>query len=464
MSTVRLLQPRKKLVDKTPACCEGPEHFQAGDILVFNINPNHAQSGASSTAFAQKMMNNQGGHKDSVHTAFVVEVKKDAKESKTVEKKELKIAHLRHQGFVLSDAADIKTVTHVYRPRVHQKEMAAELSHLVETNADSFKDNLRWTQCASFYSFSTRLFYAVGIKNEDPNSTKAEQPVPVSAISTSSICSKFVAESYITAANALTSRDAAKHKYGQDLMNVDTDTVPKTLQAYLYRCSNYSYSIMPSHDMRGKLLPKLFELVETEIQRLNTCKPWTQAKTAKSRQKAGELRAALDAFQTQDDKTEVKTDIKLDNAVKNDFENAKRFLVSILPILKINTGKNVWTPTSYTNVVNFAKSQGLYPYYFENDLQFNPNSTDLSAEAKEAHHYDDKFAALNSNYRKLGYSAEEADFECRPSFCKWLAINPRRNIAAGITVLPFLFFSVPYGLYRVNQAENRNEQMHARVK
>ena len=128
----------------------------------------------------------------------------------------------------------------------------------------------------------------------------------------------------------------------------------------------------------------------------------------------------------------------------------------VIPALKINTGNNVKTPTSYKNVLRYAESQGLYESYFRDHFVFNSAGNDLTEQAKLLYDYNDEQAHLYSEFRKLGYSDQEARFECRPNFCDWYKLSPYRNIAASITVLPFLFWSLPYGLNRVKKAQAHN--------
>ena len=105
MSKTRLLPP--VAIDKTPLCCPDASELQAGDILIFNINQRQTKPNAHPTVFGQRMLNNQGGHKDAVHTGFVAEL-----EGKK------RIVHLRATGFSYDEVDTIKTLTHVYRPRI----------------------------------------------------------------------------------------------------------------------------------------------------------------------------------------------------------------------------------------------------------------------------------------------------------------------------------------------------------
>jgi hypothetical protein len=195
MSYARLAEPSKPVaIDKTPTCCPTPDEFQSGDILIFNINPRSSKPSAHPTVIAQKLYNTSGGHKDAVHAAFVVEI--DGQK---------KIAHLRASGFVLDDVSMIKTVTHIYRPRIFQKNIADEISTYIQSHADELKKRLRWKNVTSVLSFIRRLASAVGIKSSDtaklttPVAKPELLPTQDRFISSWSICSKFLTESYAIA-------------------------------------------------------------------------------------------------------------------------------------------------------------------------------------------------------------------------------------------------------------------------
>jgi hypothetical protein len=431
-----LTQSAPKEIDKTPSCCPSPDHFQAGDILIFNIN---GTSFLHHTIMAQRLYNNHGGHKEAVHAAFVVEI--DGQK---------KLAHLRSHGFVISEIETIKTVTHVYRPRIYQAEIANQLNQFVQTSQETLKKKLSWNTLMSLRFFSGRLFHGIGIKSGDVEHKKdssAALPKHEQFISSASVCSKFLAQSYAASCNALT--EQADVDVRSLLMNITANTLPKTLQAYLYRCSNYDYYILPHQSTRGKIVENLSEIIENECKRIVN-------KSDASRAKVQTLRDKLHEFQTNQLEEKFSND---DERIQHDFERAKTLLKMVTPILKSNTGGNVKTPGSYQAVMNYANSQGIYAHYVEKELLFNTRGTDLVSEAKEAYNYSLEFASLYSKYRELGYSDEEARFECEPSFWAWMKMHPRRNIAAAVTVAPLLFWSVPYGLSRVMHAKSRNEQI-----
>lgn len=407
MANARPVQPLPLTIDKLPLYCASPAEFQAGDILIFNINRNQQNANKHHTVLAQKMFNNIGGHEDAVHAAFVVE--SNGKK---------KIAHLRLHGFVLDEVDMIKTTTHIYRPRVHQKEIANALSAFIEIHSKEFNKTIKWKNFTAIFSFLRRLTNGIGIKNNDPKtlSTLVDDPksLPTSRqfISTWSVYSKFLAQSYAVSCYDLTKQ--TQEDFRSELMNITTNTLPKTLQAYLYRCSNYQYLVMPHVDDREKITETLKQLVFEEVTRLKTG-------SLASVQKAQRLESEINAF--------FSPAPEMINPI-NDFDKAKIFLNNIIPILKINTNNNIRTSKSYTRVMIYAQSQGLRSEYFDSHLIFNSDSHDLTAEAQEAYKYDKGLAEKYSQYRQLGFSDEEARFECKPKLWGWMKINNRRNIAA----------------------------------
>jgi hypothetical protein len=427
----------KTRIDKIPSCCANPNDLQAGDILIFTANQYQLNSAGHPTILAQQILNNPGGHKDTVHAAFVVEINGVKK-----------IAHLRAQGFILDDVNIIKTTTHVYRPRIYQQEMADELNAFILDNQTKLKSNIRWRGIISFFSFIRRLVNAIGIKNNNAQDARMENyaalPSHDQYLSSWSICSKFLAETYVASCYNMTKKDEQHQDFRHALMNIGVNTIPKTLQSYLYRCSNYAYSVIPSIKSRGKLVENFIKIIIKDINRMK------QDSNLVSRRKADKLEAILIHFTQAHPAT---------NNIEQDFENAKELLKAILPTLKINTGLNITSPTSYLNVMKYAKSQGLYAAYFEKELTFNYANPNLTNEAKRAYQYSDEFAALYSSYRKKGFSDKEARFECHPTFTAWLKINKRRNTVAAFTVLPFLLLSLPIGISRVVKAKQRNREL-----
>jgi hypothetical protein len=264
MSNTRpLISSKPVAIDKTPSCLASPDELQAGDILLFDTNINQPKAGSHPTVLGQHLLNYEGGHKSVIHAAFIVEIHG-----------EKKMVHLRGNGFCVDDPNIIKAVTHIYRPRIHQTEIADELSQYIEKHHDQLEGQLHWKFAISFYAYIRRLANGVGIRNthvEDIHKASSVEeknslPSQDQFISSWSICSKFLAQSYANSCHSLTKETG--HDFRNELMNITTNTIPKTLQAYLYRCSNYDYYVMPYLKSRGKIVEKLSEILNKEITRL----------------------------------------------------------------------------------------------------------------------------------------------------------------------------------------------------
>ncbi|TAL62468.1 MAG: hypothetical protein EPN84_06395 [Legionella sp.] len=437
--------PKPTRIDKTPFLCSDNSSLRAGDILIFNYNHHRSvRKGQWRTMCFQKILNEPGGHKDTVHAAMVVEING-----------ELKIAHLRAEGFALDDINSIKTTTHVYRPTKYADELSIELNAIVSKmqKDQANGEQLHWSYIASIRAYLRRLANSLGTKNTVPIAKPVEHPenLPDSQISWDSICSKFVAQAFITACYRLSKNNASHIDYRREIMNIGSFTTPKTLQAYLYRNSNFEYMVMPSE--REKLYPRLVEVIEVEIKRLKKYPTYSD-----KFKKGLDLEIALKSMSKIDDEVDV-DDLDGFTDVPDDiFTQSICLLKKVVPILKRNTGNHVKTSTSYTNVMNYAKSQGIYTAYIKSDLVFGNHIQQL---AKEKYKLTDPMANLYAAYRELGYTDEEAKFETNlhPGFVDWFNLNPLKNAVAVATVVPFLFFSLPYGAYRAISTGARNRQI-----
>ena len=405
----------KQRIDKVPKCCVSPADFLIGDILVFGLNHKHhvKKSGADVTSFAQKLMNNKGGHKDAVHVGCVILIGG-----------EKKICHLTHRGISFDDITMIKTTTHIYRPLLYQKELGEEISAYVVENMDELK-KVRWTNMISAFSFVRRIVNAIGIRETriaTLNNVKNYGTIidihdsePDFVVQKHSICSKFIVDLYVAGCYRLAKKLGFHKEYLRNmLMNITSFTVPKTLQSYLYRCSNYDYLIMSNEDSRSNMCAQVFDVLYKN-------------------------RIVVDDEYTGSSKSNDA------NAVLTDFTRCALILKRLTVLYQTKQlDKKI-----YLEVFNIVKMDGLYKDYFLNDLHFD--NADLSYVAKSIYGYNNHVSTIYSDYRKLGFSDEEARFECEPNFCDWLGMNPRRNIVAGVFVLPFLISCV-YGVWRIDAA------------
>lgn len=435
-------------IDKTPSFCSDNASLKAGDILIFNYNHHRPmRKGQCRTMWFQGLLNESGGHKDTVHAAMVVEV--DG---------ELKIAHLRAEGFALDDIHTIKTTTHIYRPTKHADELISELNTIVSTihHDPELSKQLHWSIIASIRAYLRRLANSLGTKNSDPIAKPVANPdeLPDSQISANSICSKFVAQTFITACHALSKKNNPHTDYRRELMNIGSFTTPKTLQAYLYRNINFDYLVMPSE--RENVYAKLVEVINTEVVRLKK-NPATSDKFRKGQ----DLEIAMNGVNNTNEDANADPDDVFHDVPDDPYSQSLSLLKKIVPILKRNTGSHLKTPLSYTNVMTFAKSQGLYSAYINTDLVFPTNRDNFEEVVKDKYQQTQPMAQMYAAYRELGYSDEEAKFETNlhPGFGDWFMLNPVKNSIAVATIAPFLLFSLPYGAYRAITTAARNRHL-----
>lgn len=457
-------------IDKIPRFCAGPHELQAGDLLIFNHVPSRAGpsvvSGNIVTVKPQGMMNEHGGHDEAEHVGYVVETDEG-----------LKIAHVTSQGFLLENMTPdsslppdqdpytkyMQRTINIFRPREKfQKTVAAELKEIVKEFKLANEAKLRqatvdaslvgvakikagarsieWRAEVAVRSFLHRLVGSLKILDQNPGDAVLPEGVklPENTIRAQSICSVFAVDSYVTACNRAANRD--RKDYARELMNISRLTIPKTLQAYLYRNTNYDFYVMPHS--RDELYVKLKEVITRQIERLRA------DKRPAAKRKADDLEAELLAS---DKRHENVTDL---------MKKSISLLKDILPILKRNTGLNFRTPASFTSVMSFARNEGIYQNNFDFELH-DRSEASIRKLAKKHYHFNDALATLYRDYTHRGYSDEEALFECKPSYGDWFKISPVRNILLTCTIIGFFAWVLPRGLKRTHDAEERNKKLIA---
>lgn len=466
----------KHKIDKSPLLCGGPDELLAGDILIFNHNPaaRHLDSGGFMTLHNQGFLNERGGHRTSVHSGFIINTP-DGK----------KLAHVVGKGLKVEalDIGFLKRTVHVYRPRKHREQLAHALSELVEEhfqdvqvhedtatedeldNADMLLEPLdvrrekinrftrkvkkfKWDASVAVRSLIHRIFTSIMIVNHDPDTMEAgmDEHLPDNVISRNTICSKFVADSYISACNRVSNKASSsalqndnhqqkKLNYGSYYMNISSLTPPKALQAYLYRNTNYDYLVMPH--ARTKLYDELRVVLRKEIRRLKA------GVLVAERNKGNRLERALLEFE----QAPVLDDI---------MQQSIAMLKAVTPVLKHNTGGGFVTPSSYKRVMAFAKSEGIYCDYIDHELHDKRDGKKYRELVQTYYHFNSAMAQLYRGFRRKGYSDEEAKFECKPTFGDWYKLCRARNIFLTCTIIGFFAGVLPYGLSRAHQAKKRN--------
>jgi hypothetical protein len=456
-------------IDKTPRYCASPEELKAGDILIFNYNPasRHLDSGGFMTKYNQSFLNERGGHRTSVHAGFIVDTPSGKK-----------LAHVVGKGFLLDDLTTnyLKRTVHVYRPRKYQNELGAELSKLINEhvvipektildedisiegilepvyerheqlhtfalNAKRKARKFKWDVTIGLRAMIHRIFLSLMIVNNNPDSMEAdsEQNYPNDVISSNTICSKYVADSYRSACNRMTNSKDKKINYAKYFMNISALTPPKALQAYLYRNTNYDYLVMPHAAPRNNLdlYFELINVIQKEIKRLQ------KSIFTAAREKGGHLQSLITYFNNQEHSEDV-------------LQRSINLLKLITPILKQNTGGDFVTPTSYRRVMAFAKNEGVYPDYIDFELH-DRREGKIRDLAGQYYKLSPAMTKMYRNFRRIGYSDEEAKYESNPSFGEWYKLSPTRNILLTCSIIGFFAWVLPHGLRRTKLAKERNE-------
>lgn len=463
---------RAHKIDKSPVMCTGPEDLLPGDILIFNHNPaaRNLDSGGFMTLHNQTFLNERGGHRTSVHSGFIIDTPTGKK-----------LAHVVGKGLFIDDLDNkfLKRTVHVYRPRKYRNELAAALKAIVDDHSDAHSNDdegkvedisnmsellepvevrreqinklkekvnkFRWDVSVAIRSLIHRIFTSIMIVNNNPFSMDApvEEKLPDNVISRNTICSKYVADTYIAACNRMSNEfnrnadnNQIKVNYSSYYMNISSLTPPKALQAYLYRNTNYDYLVLPH--TRDQLYTKLKGVIQTEINRLK------HKFLRIHHRKAEQLERALADFEKLPSQPDM-------------MQQSIALLKVLSPILKYNTGGGFVTATSYKRVMAFANSEGIYSDYIDYDLHDKREGKKYRELAQTYYNFNPALAELYRGYRRKGYSDEEAKFECKPSFGDWFKLCPARNIFLTCTVIGFFAWVLPHGLRREAAAKRRNE-------
>lgn len=488
-----LNQPNANLpvvIDRIPKLCASRNELRAGDRLVFIKSPRNKAIGGKISSTQQSLLNEEGGHSQACHTGFVVNING-----------ELKLAHLMGRGFCLESLNDpdaefsnkyLKMTTMVFRPTKHVEELNRHLSDLVAErlhheegghespmlNEDGYflldnaeeranlnteanralenkklrdrvgeglkhlrqKFKLKWSVTVAIRSFLHRLVASLRLVNTDPDKkyVASHDTLQDTVIAKDSICSKYDADTYVSAANRMTKEDPQHRNFRSVYMNASTLTTPKTLWAYLARNFNYDYFVMPH--VGAEILDKIAEKIRFEIDRLSL------SKNVKAQDKAQQLVDLLANFNRESYTDELRASIRL-------LQEAK-------PILLLNTGTGAKTPLSYKNVMRFAREQGIYPEHIHRHV-VEPQPHQVTELAKQHYGYSHTQAKRYSRYRRLGFSDREAKFECNnhPDFGDWFKLSPGRNIALTCTIVGFFAWVLPRGLARAHEVTKRNASL-----
>jgi hypothetical protein len=410
--------------------------LQAGDIVFFTMRPDATSSlMAASDSFVtlfQSFVEGDGGHKNIAHIGLMV----NAFDEKT-DTNQLKMAHLLLTEYKVVDPTNYisKRTTIVYRPKnaADRLVLGDELSLLCKEYDTEFKKGMHFRWWIIVGSFFRRFASALGFYNTSLEPKPIENKEQEHKISGSSICPKFIVDSYIEAARRL-ARKNFKQPFREHYMNIAPSTLLKSFQSYVHNNINYACYILPN---KFNSYPQLLDVVRAQHERI------AKSQNPKAQEKAKRLLVAIETHENEMVATKV----------TDPYRQSLHLMKLIMPILRENTGTGLVLPTSYKVVIARAKSQGIYPEYCEADTV--EETEDSLNEHLEGLQYTSKQREIYLEYRRKGFTDAQAQYEAKPTFKQWCANHARPLKATSATVLG-VFGLLAYGKIHTAQREQRN--------
>ncbi len=322
---------------------------------------------------------------------------------------------------------------HVYRPRKIASEIAEQNANYVKGITQDIVDDKvlkqpRWKMTSAIRAAFRRLLTSLGLHYHDPRENLVpDDDIPTAGVvSKRTVCSRFGADSYINACHNLSSTNHIN--YRMKYMNISGLTLPKTLQAYLYRNRHYDYYVVPCC---RNLFFTLTALISSE------CASLRGKRSSKNNLiKADQIDAIIEKY----------CNLRAHDNTRDEMQDCIAMLQEARPVMLADcAGK----PAYYRNIMAFAKEQGIYEEYMTNTLLPGKRTNKLSQLAEQYYYPGEpKRSVLYSRYRGLGYSDQEAKFEAcdKATFGDWFKISPIRNTLLSLTGIASLlrFFHVDY--------------------
>lgn len=438
-------------INRTPLICKNLSDLKAGDIVLFNASTRHKHIVDKFTIAQQSILNEEGAHKDVTHAGFIVEVDGFKK-----------LAHVVGEGFFLTEIdpaspqynADdrylkyFKRTMHVYSLRNNKKfanhnrtwitQRLNVIAHSFQTSSHQ-QQSLKWRLwvaiTSAIYKVFTSLRYTFTDYRETLHGDPSWVPQP-EAVGQNTVCSRLVPDAFIMASQMHSQDQLATTNHHMRNMNISPFTLPSTLLAYLYRNRRYDYSVKPECN---DLLNDLLGVIDTEMTRLGN------DKNPLANKKANDMRVIINDF-------------KVLPQGQDEMQWCIKLLKALYPVISINTGYGFKTPTSFTNIMSYARAQGIYHDYITKELVDRKDGK-YSTLAQLHYQFGVNQSKCYSRYRGMGYSDQEAKFEANnnASFGDWYTLSPVRNIALTATVVGFFFYVLPRGLHRAYQVRARNQ-------
>jgi hypothetical protein len=312
--------------DKKVGYIQNNKELKPGDIIIFR-SPKKIGLIHSVIMFMQSLIRQPRGHYDSTHVAICTEIKNE----------QPIITHLIGYGYkkeplktmLDEDGGDRAFIA--YRP---VDSIVANRIAVVSGDENKNK-NIKWKVAAAISAFARKAFLAPRRKISNDKQ-----------LSQHSFCSKFAIEAIkvATCPRSNLPLESIVNYYP----NINSSSTPKALESYLFRDKNYSMLVAP-----GKTNP--YYLIKQEIN--------AQINRISLRKDEASLKKYLLLKKSFKEFTEkMKGEENID-----DLQKAISLLKAMSPILKINTGFNLSTSTSYKEVRDKARKIGIFTRDIEID-------------------------------------------------------------------------------------------------
>jgi hypothetical protein len=320
------------LIDRKLGWIVDPNDFKPGDIILTRGSAKPSlldKVGSAFLHFFQSLIRQKHGHFDTNHAAICIGFQDG----------QPLLAHVINNGIkshtaITLDKAGYQTPFWVYRPR-----SPAVAKYVAKIAAE--KRLLEWSLATATKSFFKSLFKN---SSQKPNSVKLHD----NYISSNTLCSKFVIE--VLQEAALKAKDnefAQPGKYQEYFPSINSDCLPKTVEAYFYRTPDqYQMLCHTGRNEHGNLINPYTELkkeILVQLQRINV------RKDEKSQEKA------KNAYHT------FKRLEKLQaNSGENQLDKAIAMARVMLPLLNVKTGFTLSHSISYKKTFAVMKKLGIF--------------------------------------------------------------------------------------------------------
>lgn len=298
--------------------------LQPGDILLFRPNREFYLFQSLIMSMQALFMSHDHGHYDTTHAAICVGQSKNGPIIAHATEKE------QHMGYVKEFLLDMIKRDQDDRPFIifrHKSREAGQLIAAIANDHQAHKD-IKW-------SISTAASALIG----NTKSNQLQNKLDESALSTSTVCSKFVIECIECAA-----KNSRHLPYPVEELPIHSTSAPKMLESCLYKHNQYQMLCYLGKNPLETLSK------ETELHIIRISKRRDSISQAKYLLAYSQYKKAMQIIRKY--------------SYLNDMQKSLILLKAILPVFKENTGLGLFETTSYKAITGLARRIGI----FERDI------------------------------------------------------------------------------------------------